>query len=171
MGMRGVTDIMRNTENIISIRALAVLSVILLGLAGCGTSSGAKKARLMSPLPDLKVISSFGPRTPTRMHKGIDLRATSGTPISAAAGGRVSFAGWQNGFGRIVIIDHGGNLQTYYAHMSDFAVNKGERVDQGETVGFVGQSGNATGPHLHFEVREKGKPVDPLLMLSTQPGS
>ena len=96
-----------------------------------------------------------------RKHFGVDLRAPRGTQVSAVQAGRVIFRGTKRGFGRIVILDHGRDTLTYYAHLSDFAVGHGERVGPGQTIGFVGQSGNATGPHLHFEVRRDGKPVDP----------
>jgi uncharacterized protein YraI len=86
-------------------------------------------------------------------HAALDIAASSGTPIHAARGGTVSFRGWSGGYGRLVIIDHGSGYQTYYAHMSRYGVERGDTVSGGEVIGYVGSSGNSTGPHLHFEVR------------------
>lgn len=159
---------MRNTENIISTnRLLAVVLCIV--LTGCASAPRGRTGELMAPLPRLDISSKFGMRTARRPHYGLDLRAPKGTPIAASADGKVSYAGWQNGFGKVVILDHGGRIETYYAHMSGFAVSRGDRVRQGETIGFVGRTGNATGHHLHFEVRIKGKPVDPLLHIGDTP--
>ena len=108
------------------------------------------------------VSAEFGERRGRgRRHHGLDLRASHGTPVAAASRGRVVFRGNKRGFGRLVIVDHGADTMTYYAHLSGFAVGHGEAVGPGQTIGFVGQSGNATGPHLHFELREDGAPVDP----------
>ncbi|MGH8925606.1 MAG: murein hydrolase activator EnvC family protein [Acidimicrobiia bacterium] len=97
-----------------------------------------------------------------RLHTGIDLSAASGTPIVAAATGRVILAETYGGYGRAVVIDHGGGITTLYAHQSKMAVSVGQTVDRGQVVGYVGCSGSCTGPHLHFEVRKNGAPVDPL---------
>jgi murein DD-endopeptidase MepM/ murein hydrolase activator NlpD len=107
------------------------------------------------------VTSPFGWRW-GRMHEGIDISAPSGTPIVAAASGTVISAGWLGGYGNLIVIDHGGGLATAYAHMSGYAASSGQPVAQGQTVGFVGSTGNSTGPHLHFEVRVNGFAVDPL---------
>jgi murein DD-endopeptidase MepM/ murein hydrolase activator NlpD len=95
------------------------------------------------------------------MHEGIDIAAPSGTPIRAAAAGRIIFAGVMSGYGNITIIDHGNGLATAYAHQSAFALGGGS-VSQGTIIGYVGTTGNSTGPHLHFEVRVNGTPVDPM---------
>jgi murein DD-endopeptidase MepM/ murein hydrolase activator NlpD len=95
------------------------------------------------------------------MHEGIDIGVGSGTPIRAAAGGTVIFAGWMGGYGNLTIIDHGNGLATAYAHQSAFAVGGGA-VSQGTVIGYVGTTGNSTGAHLHFEVRVNGSPVNPL---------
>ena len=110
------------------------------------------------------VVSGFGMRW-GRMHEGIDITASSGTPIWAAASGTVIHAGWLGGYGNLVVVDHGGGLSTAYAHASAILVGVGQRVDQGETVSLVGSTGNSSGPHLHFEVRVNGVAVDPLLYL------
>jgi murein DD-endopeptidase MepM/ murein hydrolase activator NlpD len=107
------------------------------------------------------VTSGFGMRW-GRMHEGIDIAAGSGTPIRAAAAGRVVYAGWMSGYGNLVAIDHGGGVSTAYAHQSSIAVGNGQVVSQGQTIGYVGCTGHCFGPHLHFEVRINGTPVDPL---------
>jgi murein DD-endopeptidase MepM/ murein hydrolase activator NlpD len=106
------------------------------------------------------VVSPFGMRW-GRMHEGIDIAAGYGTPIAAAASGTVIFAGWMGGYGNLIIIDHGGGIATAYGHQSSFAVGGGP-VSQGQTIGYVGCTGHCFGPHVHFEVRVNGSPVDPL---------
>jgi murein DD-endopeptidase MepM/ murein hydrolase activator NlpD len=98
-----------------------------------------------------------------RAHKGVDYAAPTGTAIKAAGDGRVSFIGIQGGYGRVIILDHGNSITTLYGHMSRFApsLRVGNRVSQGQTIGFVGQSGAATGPHLHYEYRINGTHKDP----------
>jgi murein DD-endopeptidase MepM/ murein hydrolase activator NlpD len=110
------------------------------------------------------VTSTFGWRW-GRMHEGIDIAVPSGTPIRAAASGTVISAGWLGGYGNLIVIDHGGGLATAYAHMSGYAASTGLPVAQGQTIGYVGSTGHSTGPHLHFEVRVNGFPVDPLSYL------
>jgi murein DD-endopeptidase MepM/ murein hydrolase activator NlpD len=95
------------------------------------------------------------------MHEGIDIGAPCGTPIRAAASGTIVYAGWMDGYGNIVIIDHGGGIGTAYGHQSAIYVGGGS-VSQGQTIGAVGSTGHSTGCHLHFEVRVNGTPVDPL---------
>jgi murein DD-endopeptidase MepM/ murein hydrolase activator NlpD len=107
------------------------------------------------------ITSPYGMRW-GRMHEGIDLGAAYGTPIAAAAAGTVIYAGWMGGYGNLTVIDHGGGLSTAYGHQSNIAVALGQQVAQGEIIGNVGSTGHSTGPHLHFEVRVNGAPVDPL---------
>ena len=107
------------------------------------------------------ITSPFGWRW-GRMHEGIDLGAAYGTPIAAAAAGVVIYAGWEGGYGNLTVIDHGGGLATAYGHQSHIGVSVGESVSQGQIIGNVGSTGHSTGPHLHFEVRVNGQPVDPL---------
>ncbi|MES1209745.1 MAG: M23 family metallopeptidase, partial [Pseudomonadota bacterium] len=113
------------------------------------------------------VTSGFGPRVhpitgDVRFHSGVDLRASEGAPIRAVAGGIVREAGHRGGYGNVVEIDHGDGTSTLYAHASAVLVAKGQRVDEGQPVALVGQTGQATGPHLHFELRRHDHPVDPL---------
>jgi murein DD-endopeptidase MepM/ murein hydrolase activator NlpD len=95
------------------------------------------------------------------LHAGVDLAASTGTPIVASRGGIVIHAGWIRGYGHTVIIDHGGGVTTLYAHMSAYSVSDGQFIAQGGRVGLVGMTGTATGPHLHFEVRIGGVPQNP----------
>jgi murein DD-endopeptidase MepM/ murein hydrolase activator NlpD len=96
------------------------------------------------------------------LHPGIDIGVGFGTPIHAAASGIVILAGPDGGYGNFVVIDHGNNLATAYAHQESIAVTVGQHVNQGDVIGYVGSTGFSTGPHLHFEVRINGNPVDPL---------
>ncbi len=107
------------------------------------------------------ITSGFGQRW-GRLHAGIDIGVGFGTPIGAAAGGVVIHAGWLGGYGNLVVIDHGGGLSTAYGHQQAIYVRYGQQVGQGQVIGEVGSTGNSTGPHLHFEVRVNGSPVDPL---------
>ena len=107
------------------------------------------------------VTSPYGWRW-GRMHEGIDIGVSTGTPIRAAATGKVIYCGWEEGYGNLVILDNGGNLATAYGHQSSIAVTCGQVVSQGQTLGYVGCTGHCTGPHLHFEVRINGNPVDPM---------
>ena len=96
------------------------------------------------------------------LHTGIDIAAPSGAAIWAADGGTIVYATWVSGYGNTVAIDHGGGISTLYAHQSSTAVSYGQRVKKGQVIGYVGSTGFSTGPHLHFEVRVNGAPVDPM---------
>jgi len=114
-----------------------------------------------------EVTSHFGMRpSPTsgrwKMHLGTDIRAPRGTRVEAAAPGRVTFTGYWGGYGKTIVVDHGGDLKTLYAHLSRIHVREGETIDRTETIGTVGSSGRTTGPHLHYEVRFRGRAVDPM---------
>ena len=117
-----------------------------------------------------QISSSFGMRVhpvfrTKIMHTGIDIRAPRGTPVRAAGPGEVLFAGWLRGYGQIVIIDHGNNLSSVYAHLSSISAGEGSAVKKGQTIGSVGSTGTATGAHLHFEVRVNGDARDPMKYL------
>ncbi|WP_291569937.1 M23 family metallopeptidase [Clostridium sp. UBA4548] len=107
------------------------------------------------------LTSSFGVRDGV-MHKGIDLAANLGTPVEAALDGKVSFSGTLKGYGKVVKVDHGNGMETIYAHCNKLYVNSGEEVKRGDHIADVGSTGDSTGPHLHFEVKINGNPVDPL---------
>ena len=125
-----------------------------------GATSTPSAAGLVWPVSG-PITSPFGWRW-GRMHQGIDIGASTGTPIHAAAAGTVIYCGWEEGYGNFVVIDHGGNLATAYGHQSAIAVACGQTVSQGQVIGYVGCTGHCTGPHLHFEVRINGNPVDPM---------
>ena len=125
-----------------------------------GTSATPSSAGLIWPASG-PVTSPFGWRW-GRMHEGIDIGAPYGAPIRAAASGTVIYCGWESGYGNLTVIDHGGNLATAYGHQSSIAVACGQQVTQGQVIGYVGSTGHSTGPHLHFEVRINGSPVDPM---------
>jgi murein DD-endopeptidase MepM/ murein hydrolase activator NlpD len=107
------------------------------------------------------VTSPFGWRW-GRMHEGIDIAVPSGTPVHAAAAGTVIYAGWMEGYGNFVILDHGGGIATAYGHNTSLAVAVGQTVSQGQVIAYSGSTGHSTGPHVHFEVRVNGSAVDPL---------
>jgi murein DD-endopeptidase MepM/ murein hydrolase activator NlpD len=128
-----------------------------------------RKAFLRAPLSFSRISSNFNPnrRHPVlntiRAHKGVDYAAPSGTPVKSAGAGKIIFRGTKGGYGNTVIVQHGGNITTLYAHMKSFnrKHRTGSRVAQGDTLGYVGQSGLATGPHLHYEYRKNGAHMNP----------
>jgi len=128
-----------------------------------------QRSFLASPLEFSRVTSGFAMRmhpifNSWKQHNGVDYGAPVGTPVRTVGDGTVEFAGWQNGYGNVVQVQHGGERLTVYAHLSRIDVTKGQRVDQGAIIGAVGQTGWATGPHLHFEVKIDGMQQDPLLV-------
>lgn len=133
--------------------------------AGQGTTPSGSGI-LASPIPGARITSNFGSRLHPifrewRTHTGVDFGATAGTAIRAAADGEIAFAGARGGYGLTTIIDHGRSLATLYAHQSALLVRAGQVVKRGQVIGRVGSTGYSTGPHLHFEVRVAGTPVDP----------
>jgi len=133
-----------------------------------------RKAYLSSPVEFSRISSGFAMRMHPiqhqwRQHHGIDFAAASGTPVRAVGDGKVDFAGQQNGYGNIVILGHRNGQQTAYAHLSRIDVKEGQAVAQGQTIGAVGMTGWATGPHLHFEFRVNGQYEDPS-MIAQQDG-
>ena len=145
------------------------------GLRVDGRAGSAVYAALRAPLPTCPInlappvagpyTDLFGPRG-RRFHAGIDYPGSRGTLVAAAAAGRVVFAGWSaGGWGRLVTISHAGSTRTMYAHLSQVGVRVGQWVEAGQRIGRMGSSGEATGPHLHFELRVRGAAVDPLSAL------
>ena len=135
-----------------------------------------KKGFLRMPIDFARISSRFSNarRHPvlglTRAHRGVDYAASSGTPIMSAGDGKVTFAGWKSGYGRTVIMQHASNVSTLYGHMSRLGNFKnGSRVRQGDVIGYVGQTGLATGPHLHYEFRVAGVHRDPLKVTMPKP--
>jgi murein DD-endopeptidase MepM/ murein hydrolase activator NlpD len=109
-----------------------------------------------------RLTSGFGMRG-KRMHEGIDLAAPKGTPVHAAAAGTVVYSGaGMRGYGKVVVLKHGSEFSTVYAHNSSLLVKMGEKIQEGQVIARVGSTGWATGPHLHFEVRRRGIPEDPM---------
>ncbi len=102
------------------------------------------------------------------MHEGIDLPSDYGTKVRATLAGRVVRAGRDGGYGNLIEIDHGGGIVSRYGHLSSFAVVAGDFVEGGHIIGYVGSTGRSTGNHLHFEVREDGRSIDPLVFLRTE---
>lgn len=131
-----------------------------------GGSAPQSSNGLMAPVAG-HITSGFGGRVHpilgyTRFHAGIDFGARWGSPIVAAADGEVVGAGWAGGYGRQVRVMHGGGIMTTYSHMSAIVASPGTEIRQGQVIGYVGSSGLSTGPHLHFEVRVAGRPINPL---------
>jgi murein DD-endopeptidase MepM/ murein hydrolase activator NlpD len=140
------------------------------GITSSGSSSNSAPVGTISRTPSAQgfiwpasgtLTSNYGWRW-GRMHQGIDIGASTGTPIAAVSSGTVIVAGWNGGYGQLVVVDHGGGVSTAYAHMSAMSVSVGQSVGQGTILGAVGSTGNSTGPHLHFEVRINGAATDPL---------
>jgi murein DD-endopeptidase MepM/ murein hydrolase activator NlpD len=156
----------RKTEFESELAALQAASdSIAARLRAIGSGPGAPGHCEARPVPG-PITSGFGQRYHpvlhyTRMHSGADMTASSGTPIHACRAGTVVIAGSQGGYGNAVVIDHGGGMATLYAHQSQIATSAGAPVGPGDVIGYVGSTGLATGPHLHFEVRLSGNPVDP----------
>ena len=148
------------------------------GKVGYYTADGRplKKAFIRMPIPYARITSGFSKARKhpvlgrTRAHQGVDYGAGTGTPIHAAGDARVSFVGWKGGYGRTVVLDHGKGYTTLYAHMSRFGKYKpGQSIKQGTVIGYVGSSGLATGPHLHYEFRIGGVHRNPLTVTMPPP--
>ncbi|MEA2353407.1 MAG: hypothetical protein QOJ14_1821 [Thermoleophilaceae bacterium] len=137
------------------------LHALIHGGDGGGSGKPSGSVRFYRPV-DAPITSPFGMRW-GRMHTGVDFGASYGTRIGAGGVGVVSFAGWNSGgYGYLVVVRHREGYETWYAHMSRVATSAGRSVSGGSTLGYVGATGHATGPHLHFEVRHNGTPVDPM---------
>jgi len=125
---------------------------------------------------NVQVGSLFGYRSDpftrrARFHAGVDIKARWGDTVGASQAGTVQFAGWYHGYGNLIIINHGGGVTTHYAHLSRFDVEVGRRVERGQLIGHAGSTGRATSPHLHYEVRLDGNPVNPFQTLALDPSS
>ena len=133
-----------------------------------GRGNSIKKSLLRTPVDAVHITSAFGMRTHpimgyTKFHRGVDFGAPTGTPIMAAGDGIVTFKGWKNGYGNFVLIKHNAKYETAYGHISRFGnISVGGRVKQGQVIAFVGMTGMATGPHLHYEVHENDIQVNPV---------
>ncbi len=137
-----------------------------------GARQGVSIPSLM-PVSGVNLSSGFGMRIhpvlgSRRAHNGVDLAAPTGTPIYAAADGTVSKAEWFSSYGLYVALEHGGEIQTRYGHMSRINVQPGQQVRKGDVIGFVGSTGRSTGPHLHYEVRIAGAPVNPIPYMQSE---
>ncbi|HET9984597.1 MAG TPA: M23 family metallopeptidase [Longimicrobiales bacterium] len=139
--------------------ALAVLAVFAGG--GCSIPRWPVHGTLTSPYG----LRGFWPE----LHRGVDVSVPDGTPVQAMEGGVVEFAGQMSGYGNVVVLRHGTNLETLYGHLSQIRVRQGERVEGRQVIALSGHSGNATGPHLHFEVRRWGRQEDPVPLLGGGP--
>jgi murein DD-endopeptidase MepM/ murein hydrolase activator NlpD len=146
--------------------------VKLLAITGKTARFGPMNARpSIWPVDGRLIRSSFGQRTDPfsgegAFHKGVDISAPQGTGVRATADGIVVHTGWDSGYGRLVVLDHGSGVQTYYAHLSKFYVRSGQDVRKGDLVGAVGMTGRVTAPHLHYEVRVGGAPMNPYFYLA-----
>ena len=119
-----------------------------------------------------KIISLYGAYKNRKYHitnfrSGIEIKADRGTPVRSIFGGRVIYAGWFKGYGNMIIIDHGANFYSVYAHLEELFASKGDMVNSGQVIATVGDSGSLTGPRLYFEIRHHGKPENPLQWIKT----
>jgi murein DD-endopeptidase MepM/ murein hydrolase activator NlpD len=151
------------------------LALVILG--GCSEAPNIPQTH---PLPEGRLSSPYGARTvdpvsgeatPNGHHDGYDLAAAMGTPIRASKAGKVTFAGRKGGYGKAVILSHAGGWSTLYGHAGRLVVKVGQEVAAGEVVAYVGSSGRSTGPHLHYELRKDGRPVDPGFFAAEAPSA
>ena len=127
-----------------------------------GSSTRRASSSTSAPLQSYVYISSYYGERWGRMHTGIDYAANGGTPIYAWKSGTITYRGWNGSYGNFVEIDHGDGTVSRYAHMSGYNCSLGDTVSAGETIGYVGTTGNSTGNHLHFEIKVNGNFVNPL---------
>jgi len=158
-----------------SLTKVVTLLAILLVISGCAARRARRlEAENLRRIPSIcpvqhkqtKISSPFGPRRDPftgqiKQHNAVDLAAPKGAPVVATADGVVIFAGRQGTYGRLVKIDHGGGIETRYAHLRSIGVKRGKRVKRGEKIGKLGESGRTTGPNLHYEVHINGVPTNP----------
>ncbi len=137
---------------------------MVLGMVGCGIPHWPVEGPLIAP---------FGVRWEgggPSIHRGVDIIVPTGTPVYAMSNGEVRFTGTMADYGLVVWVDHSDAILTIYAHLSEILVVEGQSVTRSEALGFSGESGNASGPHLHFEIRGRGHQVDPVALLGGPPG-
>jgi murein DD-endopeptidase MepM/ murein hydrolase activator NlpD len=140
------------------------------------TSSDSKYEERPAVSSSVSVGSVFGYRRDpftrrAKFHSGVDIKARWGDPVGASQAGIVQFAGWYHGYGNMIIVAHGGGVTTHYAHLSSFDVEAGTRVERGTIIGRAGSTGRATSPHLHYEVRLDGNPLNPFQPLALESSS
>jgi len=160
-GVRTDIAVLKRQESQLVAESQQITGVIN-GSSGGGVGTGDMMRPVNGP-----VTSPYGWRMHPilhylKLHTGVDFGVGYGAPIHAADSGVVIYATWMGGYGNVIIIDHGRGITTLYAHQSSLGVGNGARVSRGQTVGYVGSTGFSTGPHLHFEVRVSGNPVDPM---------
>lgn len=163
-GIRKITnEVISINNNIVSQRVIKAEITKLVQnkevLVGSNKPTILQYASINSPSRG-SISSGFGTRW-GKMHKGIDIAASFGATINAALDGTVTYSAWEDGYGNVIKIDHYGGIETTYAHCSVINVKRGEVVKKGMKIGEVGSTGHSTGPHLHFEVRENGEPINP----------
>lgn len=154
----------RNDGGLGSRKPIIPLLSLLLLLSACSLPRWPAEGPLISPFGVRIRGFSLG------LHRGVDIDVPDGTEVRAMARGRVRFAGTQRGFGQVVWLDHQGEIITVYAHLSAIHVRAGEEIQNGQVIGLSGHSGNAAGPHLHFEIWRHGREVDPVPLLGGFPG-
>jgi murein DD-endopeptidase MepM/ murein hydrolase activator NlpD len=158
----------------------SVLALALVVWAGCASPAPPQAPAARAPAPPSApppdgsalawpvrgpILSGFGAARGRRHHQGVDIKAARGTLVRAAAAGHVIESRWRRGYGNLVAIDHGDGVQTRYAHLAEVFVRPGASVARGQAIATVGATGNATTPHLHFEVRRAGRLRDPIAWL------
>ena len=168
----------KSLDQFYALRTSAMTGVTEVALGfGVRRASTLQDWKVLAAAPQLwpvtgRIVSSFGERSDPfngegAFHRGVDISGDYGQAILAPADGIVEFAEFHNGYGRTVSIDHGHGITTLFGHLSGFAVSSGERVSRGDVIGYVGTSGRATGPHVHYEVRINSTPVNPYKYLRT----
>ncbi len=119
-----------------------------------------------------RITSSFGHRTnpfggySVETHRGMDIKGPMGAPVKSMAKGKVTFSGWKGGYGNCIILEHGSGFETLYGHLSKVMVKRGQKIDIGQQIGNIGSTGRSTGPHLHYEVHQHGKRINPISFLT-----
>ncbi len=145
-------------------RVRVALGAVALLLSACGLPHWPVQGTMTSPY-GLRLVGWSA-----EVHRGVDISVRDGTPVKAMAAGTVEFAGTMSGYGRTIVLHHHGSTRTLYGHLSSIRVTQGQHVDGGQVIGLSGHSGNARGPHLHFEVRRWGAAEDPVPLLGGGPG-